>query len=94
MKAILLSVAALLILGLLLPISNGFAEDPAVLFEKLTCHTCHGPQGRGGLVEGARDFAVVIVGNGGGSEQYCRPQPGLMRNEAGERYDHRNACSG
>lgn len=27
--------------------TNLFAEEPAKLFEKLTCHTCHGPQGRG-----------------------------------------------
>jgi cytochrome c553 len=47
MKAFLLSVAALLILGGLLPTANGFAEDAAVLFEKLTCHTCHGPEGKG-----------------------------------------------
>jgi cytochrome c553 len=47
MKAFLLSVAALLILGGLLPTTNGFAEDGAVLFEKLTCHTCHGPEGKG-----------------------------------------------
>ena len=47
MKAFLLSVAALLILGGLLPTANGFAEDGAVLFEKLTCHTCHGPEGKG-----------------------------------------------
>ncbi len=47
MKAFLLSAAALLMLGLFLPTANIFAEDPAVLFEKLTCHTCHGPQGKG-----------------------------------------------
>jgi len=47
MKAFLLSVAALLILGGLLPTANGFAEDGVVLFEKLTCHTCHGPEGKG-----------------------------------------------
>jgi cytochrome c553 len=47
MKAFLLSVAALLILGGLLPTANGFADDAAVLFEKLTCHTCHGPEGKG-----------------------------------------------
>jgi cytochrome c553 len=34
-------------LGLFLPPANVLAEDPAVLFEKLTCHTCHGPQGKG-----------------------------------------------
>jgi cytochrome c553 len=47
MKAFLLSTAAFLVLGLCLPTSNGFAEDGALLFEKLTCHTCHGPQGKG-----------------------------------------------
>ena len=29
------------------PAANVFAEDAALLFEKLTCHTCHGPEGRG-----------------------------------------------
>ena len=47
MKAFLLSVAALLLLGGFLPTANVLAEDGAVLFEKLTCHTCHGPQGKG-----------------------------------------------
>jgi cytochrome c553 len=47
MKAFLLSAAALLMLGLFLPTADVFAEDPAALFEKLTCHTCHGPQGKG-----------------------------------------------
>ncbi len=47
MKAILLSAAALLLLGGFLPAANVFAEDGALLFEKLTCHTCHGPQGKG-----------------------------------------------
>ncbi|CAB1057986.1 hypothetical protein D1BOALGB6SA_2742 [Olavius sp. associated proteobacterium Delta 1] len=47
MKAFLLSAAVLLVFGLYLPTASVFAEDPAVLFEKLTCHTCHGPQGRG-----------------------------------------------
>ena len=47
MKAFLLSATALLMLGLFLPTANVFAEDPALLFEKLTCHTCHGPQGKG-----------------------------------------------
>ena len=47
MKAFLLSMAALLMLGGFLPTSNVFAEDAALLFEKLTCHTCHGPQGKG-----------------------------------------------
>jgi len=47
MKAFLLSMAAFLVLGLCLPTSTVFAEDAALLFEKLTCHTCHGPQGKG-----------------------------------------------
>jgi cytochrome c553 len=47
MKTFLLSAAALLMLGGFLPTTNVFAEDPALLFEKLTCHTCHGPQGKG-----------------------------------------------
>ena len=47
MKTFLLSAAALLMLGGFLPTANVFAEDPALLFEKLTCHTCHGPQGKG-----------------------------------------------
>jgi cytochrome c553 len=47
MKTFLLLTAAILMLGLLLPTTSVFAEDPAVLFEKLTCHTCHGPQGKG-----------------------------------------------
>ena len=47
MKTFLLFTAALLLLGGFLPTGNVFAEDPALLFEKLTCHTCHGPQGKG-----------------------------------------------
>ena len=47
MKAYLLSMAGLLVLGLTMATPSGFAEDGAVLFEKLTCHTCHGPQGKG-----------------------------------------------
>lgn len=47
MKAFLLSVAALLMLAGFLPTADVFAEDAARLFEKLTCHTCHGPQGKG-----------------------------------------------
>ncbi len=47
MKAFLLSATALLLLGGFLPTANVLAEDPAVLFEKLTCHTCHGPEGKG-----------------------------------------------
>jgi cytochrome c553 len=47
MKTFLLLTAALLMFGVFLPTANVFAEDPAVLFEKLTCYTCHGPQGKG-----------------------------------------------
>jgi len=47
MKAFFLSAVSLLMLGLFWWTSSVFAEDPAVLFEKLTCHTCHGPQGKG-----------------------------------------------
>ena len=47
MKTFLLITAALLLLAGFLPAANGFAEDGAVLFEKLTCHTCHGPEGKG-----------------------------------------------
>ena len=47
MKTFLLSTATLLLFGGFFPITNLFAEEPAKLFEKLTCHTCHGPEGRG-----------------------------------------------
>jgi cytochrome c553 len=47
MKAFLLSAAALLMLGGFLPSSTVLAEDAALLFEKLTCVTCHGPEGKG-----------------------------------------------
>ena len=47
MKAFLISMAALLTLGLFVPTTGVFAEEGSVLFEKLTCHTCHGPEGRG-----------------------------------------------
>ena len=47
MKTFLLFTVSLLMLGGFLPTANVFAEDPALLFEKLTCHTCHGPQGKG-----------------------------------------------
>ena len=30
-----------------MPTADIFAEDGALLFEKLTCQTCHGPQGKG-----------------------------------------------
>ncbi len=47
MKTFLLSVSALLLLAGFLPASVVFAADGALLYEKLTCHTCHGPQGKG-----------------------------------------------
>jgi len=34
-------------LGGFLPASVVFAADGSLLYEKLTCHTCHGPQGKG-----------------------------------------------
>lgn len=47
MKTFLLLTAALLMLGGFLPTTTVFAQDGALLFEKLTCHTCHGPEGKG-----------------------------------------------
>lgn len=47
MKTLPLITAAILLLGGFWPVNDVFAEEPAVLFEKLTCHTCHGPEGRG-----------------------------------------------
>jgi len=47
MKTILFSAAALFLLSGFLPASTGVAADGALLYEKLTCHTCHGPQGKG-----------------------------------------------
>jgi cytochrome c553 len=47
MKTFLLLTPAVLLLAGFLPTPNVLAEDPAVLFEKLTCYTCHGPQGKG-----------------------------------------------
>jgi len=47
MKTLPFLTAAILMVGILLPAIDVLAEEPAVLFEKLTCHTCHGPQGRG-----------------------------------------------
>ena len=47
MKTLPLLTAAILMAGFLLKADDVIAEDPAVLFEKLTCHTCHGPEGRG-----------------------------------------------
>jgi cytochrome c553 len=47
MKTFLLLTPAVLLLAGFFPTANVLAEDPAVLFEKLTCYTCHGPQGKG-----------------------------------------------
>ncbi len=47
MKTFLLLAAALLLLGGFLPTASLFAEDGALLFKKLTCNTCHGPEGKG-----------------------------------------------
>ncbi len=47
MKTLILSLAAFLLLGVFLPLSTAHARDGAELFTKLTCHTCHGPEGRG-----------------------------------------------
>ncbi len=47
MKTFLFSAAVFFILGVFLSTSSAFAEDAAQLFVKLTCHTCHGPEGKG-----------------------------------------------
>jgi len=47
MKTFLLSAATLLLFGWFLSAPVVFGADGALLFEKLTCHTCHGPQGKG-----------------------------------------------
>jgi len=47
MKTFLLSAAVLLFFEGFLPASAVFAADGALLFEKLTCNTCHGPEGKG-----------------------------------------------
>lgn len=47
MKTFLFLAAALLLLGGFLPRSNVLAADGALLYIKLTCNTCHGPEGRG-----------------------------------------------
>ena len=47
MRAYLFLTIPFLLLGGFIPTSVVLAEDGAVLFEKLTCHTCHGPQGKG-----------------------------------------------
>ena len=47
MKTFLLLTAAVLSLAGFFPMANVLAEDAALLFEKLTCVTCHGPEGKG-----------------------------------------------
>ena len=47
MKTFLLSAVALFLWGWFLPVSTVVAADGALLYEKLTCHTCHGPRGKG-----------------------------------------------
>ncbi len=47
MKTIFLSLTTLLLLGVFFPLSSAHAKGGAELFVKLTCHTCHGPEGRG-----------------------------------------------
>jgi len=47
MKIFFLLTAALLVLGGSFPAANVIAEDGAQLFKKLTCNTCHGPEGKG-----------------------------------------------
>jgi len=47
MKTFLFSAAVLLMLGGFLPTSTVLARDGAELFVKLTCLTCHGPEGKG-----------------------------------------------
>jgi len=47
MKTFLLSAMAFLVLGGFWPTSMVLARDCAELFVKLTCHTCHGPEGKG-----------------------------------------------
>ncbi len=47
MKTFILSLAAVAIAGIFFPFSTAFAADAAELYTKLTCHTCHGPEGRG-----------------------------------------------
>ena len=47
MKTFLFLTTALFFLGGFFPTADVFAEDAALLFEKLTCNTCHGPAGKG-----------------------------------------------
>jgi len=47
MKTFLFLTVAFVLLAGFSPTAIVYAEDGAVLFEKLTCHTCHGPQGKG-----------------------------------------------
>jgi len=47
MKTFILSTAILLMLGMILQPSAVSAADAAELYIKLTCNTCHGPEGKG-----------------------------------------------
>ncbi len=47
MKKRIFSVAVLFIFGSFFSVSTVSARDCAELFVKLTCHTCHGPEGKG-----------------------------------------------
>jgi len=47
MKTLLLSLTALVMLRVFFPLSTALAADGAELYVKLTCHTCHGPEGKG-----------------------------------------------
>jgi len=47
MRTSILSIATLLLFGLFFSVSDVSAHECAELYVKLTCHTCHGPEGRG-----------------------------------------------
>ncbi len=47
MKTLILSLTTFLMVGVFFPLSTAHAGDGAELYTKLTCHTCHGPEGRG-----------------------------------------------
>ena len=47
MKTFILSAIILLMSGIILPTSVVSAADAAELYVKLTCNTCHGPEGKG-----------------------------------------------
>ncbi len=47
MKMLILFVTTLLMFCVFVPLSMAAPKNPAELYTKLTCHTCHGPEGRG-----------------------------------------------